>query len=144
MADLLPGPGTGFTAAGRRAGLRARALAGLAGHRVADVHLLFAAMQHAFERDGHADFQVLPAGQCAPAAKQTIEEATASDAQPTQDVIEVDAAKQVLGREASDTGAASHIVFGPLLRVAQDRVGLHDLFEFLGGGRILVAVRMVF
>ena len=66
------------------------------------------------------------------------------NAQPAQDVIEVDAAKQVLGREASDTGAASHIVFGPLLRVAQDRVGLRDLFEFLGGGRILVAVRMVF
>ena len=69
-----------FTAAGRRAGLRARALAGLAGHRVADVHLLFAAMQHAFERDGHADLQVLPAGLRAPVAKQTIEQAYRLDA----------------------------------------------------------------
>ena len=69
-------------------------------------------------------------------AEQPVEQPAAAqaaevEAEPAEDVLEVDAAEQVFGREAGNAGLAARVVFGALLGVVEHRVGGGDLLEFL-------------
>ena len=66
------------------------------------------------------------------------------EVQPAENIIEIDAAEQVLLTETLHTGEAARIVFGALFRVGQDGIGLGYFLEALLGSRLLVAVGMIF
>jgi hypothetical protein len=79
-------------------------------------------------------------------AEKALEQPTAAQAEveTAEDVLEIDAGEQVLGRKIGHPGEAAAVVFRALLGVGQDGIGGGDLLEALLGARFLVAVRVVF
>jgi hypothetical protein len=78
-------------------------------------------------------------------AEQTVEQpASEIEMQPTENILEVDAAKQVLGSKSCYAGKSAGVVFGPFLWIGKNRVGLRDFLKAFFCARLFIAVRMVF
>src|SRR5574340_1006834 len=116
------------------------------GGRAVQADLLLAAARHPLQRDVYLDLDARAARRPrAAAVEEPLERAAAEvEVEPAEDVLEVDAAEQVLLAETFHAGEAACVVFGALLRVGQDGVGLGDLLEALLGSRFLVAVGVIF
>ncbi len=144
-ANELPAAAALWAGARLRAGLRAGALAGLARDGPADMHRLLPAVEDAFQRHGNGDLDILAPPRRGAAAEKAIEWTHSPEikAETPEDVLEIDAAEQILGGEVGDAGIAARIVLRALLGIAQDRVGLGDLLEAIGCARFLVPVGVV-
>ena len=101
-------------------------------------------VQCTFQWNANGDFAVLATRWPGPRSEHSLEQSTAAASESAQNFVEIDATKQILGREAGHAGNAMRIVFGSLLRIAQDRIGLGNLFEPVGSRRVLISVGMVF
>ena len=123
------------------------AVAGRAGGRAAQADFFLAAARHPLQGDEQLHLDVRAALRSgAPAVEKALERAAAAkvEIEPAENVFEIDAAEQVLLAEAGHAGESAGVVFGALLRVGQDRVGLGDFLEARLGSRLLVAVRVIF
>ena len=100
---------------------------------------------HLFERHGQVDLDVLSSGRTIRAAPEKSVEKTAAkiEVQAAEEIFEVDAAEQVLGRKAGHSRESQVVILRPLLRVGENGIRLCDLFKAFFGTRLFVAVRMV-
>jgi len=102
------------------------------------MHRFLAAMQNPLE----GDLDVLSSRGPSAAAEHAAERPGRPEikAQANENVAEIDAAEQVGGGKTRDARVAARIIFGPLLGIAQDGVGLGDLPEAVSRVPRLVAV----
>ena len=114
--------------------------------RPAQPHPLLAAARNAFQGDVQVHLDIGAALRARVAAEESLErtEAAEVEIEPAENVLEIDAAEQVLAAEAGDAGETARIVFRALLRIGEDRVGLGDFLEAFFGPGFLVAVGVVF
>ena len=130
------------------AGLRARAVAGLARHRARHAHRGFGAGIGLIERDLEVEAQVLPAhvgtsaGPAAGAAEHLVEDV--AEHRTEIEALAVEAARAIGAGAALEGGCSVAIVGGALLRILQDVVGVIEFLELLFGVLVAgVAVGMV-
>jgi len=147
LDDMPPRSLACFARSRRGARLGPRAVAGRTGLGPGDPHELLAAGRDPRQGDHQLDLDVLtPRWTCATTPEEAVEEVLPAEAEieaGAEDRSEIDAAEEVLGREAGNAREAASVVLGPLLRVGQDGVRLGDLLEPLLGVRLLVTVRVV-
>jgi hypothetical protein len=60
-----------------------------------------------------------------------------------KDFFEIDAAEHVFGRQARHSRVVASVIFRPILRIAQDRIGLGDFPETVARARFLVAIGVI-
>ena len=111
------------------------------------MNFFFAAGRHPLQ--GHAQFHLdVRAGhRPGPAAVEEVLERSAAkpeiEVEAAEQIFEIDAAEQVLSTESSHARKTARIVFGPLFRIGEHRIGFGDFLEALLGARLFVAVRMI-
>ncbi len=108
------------------------------------MHSFFSALGNLLERDVDFDFDIGASSRAAAAvAKDAIEKRIAkAEAEAAEDLIEVNAAEKILGRNARG-GRPSSVVGCALFRIGENRVGFGYLFETLFRAGLFVAVGMV-
>ena len=117
-------------------------MAGWAGCRARVTQLFLTAPEHPLERHFEFDFDVLAALRAAgaPPEKRVEQPPAEIEIEAAENVIEIDAGKQILGRKVRHAGKTVGVVLSALLGIGEYSVGRSNLLEaFLGAG-LLVAV----
>ena len=113
-SDLLASAIAGFTLAWRSTRFGARTMTGRTGHRPGKVHGFFTAGIHGLQGNCQSYLQItaLNGSAWAPVASKKIsKQATAKiKSHVAENVTEIDTGKQILGREAGDTGKTTRII----------------------------------
>jgi hypothetical protein len=112
---------------------------------------LLASRDDRLERNLEVDLDIGPPQRSAAAATSTEEaleepapaQAPELESEVAEEVVEIDAAEQVLRAHAADARETARVVLGALLRVPEHRVRFSDLLEALLGVGLLAAIGVV-
>lgn len=137
----------GFALEWRSASLGAGAVAGGTACRAIEADFFLAPRGDPLQRNEYFHLDVLsPPRAGAALAEEPFEGASAAkiEIESAENILEIDAAEQVLPAESGHSGKAAAVVFAAFRRVGENGIGFGDFLETLLGARLLVAVGVIF